>query len=175
MSTIEPDEPEISMKELLNDIFLYSEGVLFWKNPTHPRIEKGDVAGSYTSGYINVELFKKVWKAHRIVWTMHFGDIPDGLVIDHINGIGTDNRIANLRLATKNENGANSRKRKNTKSKYKGVSWHKGQQKWNAVIQVDNVRHHIASFNTEEEAHAAYCEVAKQVYGEFFNVGEDNE
>lgn len=166
--------PSLS-KEELNEIFLYSDGQLYWKISTHPRIKIGDLAGSYTSGYINIELFKKTYKAHRIVWVMHFGEIPEGCVIDHINGIGTDNRLLNLRLATRSQNTQNSTKRKNTASKYKGVSWHARQQKWNAVIQVDGIRHHITSFDTEEEAHKAYCEVAKEIYGEFFNNGNVNE
>lgn len=162
-------------KEEFNEIFVYSNGQLFWKISPHPRIKIGTPAGSYTSGYIHIELLKRLWKAHRIVWIMHFGDIPDGHVVDHVNGIGTDNRIENLRLATRQENCINSRKRKNTKSIYKGVSWHKGQRKWNAVIQVDGVRHHIASFDTEEEAHKAYCEVAEMIFGKFVNKGNSNE
>jgi diaminopimelate decarboxylase len=124
---------------------------------------------------LNVELFKKTWKAHRIVWIMHFGEIPEGMLIDHINGVGTDNRVSNLRLATRTENGRNAKKRRTSKSKYKGVSWRAGQGKWNAVIQVDGVRHHIASFDTELEAHKAYCEVAEKIFGEFFNNGDENE
>lgn len=162
-------------KEEFNEIFLYADGKLFWKISPHPRIRVGDEAGSYTSGYIHVELFKKVYKAHRIIWVMHFGSIPEGFLVDHLNGVGTDNKISNLRLADSKSNQRNSKKRVNTLSKYKGVSWHKGQGKWNATIQVDGVRHHIASFDTEEAAHAAYCEVAKEIFGEFFNAGDCNE
>jgi hypothetical protein len=172
MTTIETPLEDV---DLLNEFFLYSEGKLFWKKSPHPRIRVGTEAGSYTSGYINIEFFKKVLKAHRIVWVMHFGVIPKGLVVDHINGISTDNSIGNLRLASKNQNSRNSVKRANTKSKYKGVSWHARQQKWNAVIQVDGIRHLIASFDTEKEAHKAYCEVAKEIFGEFFNDGNSNE
>jgi hypothetical protein len=162
-------------KEELNEVFQYDEGRLYWKISPHPRIKIGTEAGTYTSGYIHIEFKERLWKAHRIVWIMHFGNIPEGYIIDHINGLGTDNRISNLRLSTRQENIRNSRKRKNTLSKYKGVSWHKGQQKWNAVIQIDGIRHHIASFDTEEEAHKAYCEIGKQIFGEFFNGGSFNE
>lgn len=41
--------------------------------------------------------------------------------------------------------------------------------------KVDGVRHHIASFDTEEEAHEAYCHVAKTIFGKFFNAGGSNE
>jgi hypothetical protein len=164
-------QQESIQQEELNEIFVYDEGRLFWKISPHPRIKPGTEAGYYTSGYIALELFKKVWKAHRIVWIMHYGEIPEGMLIDHKNGIGTDNRISNLRLATRQENNRNSKKRKGSKSSYKGVSWHERQQKWNAVIQVDGVRHHIASFDNEEDAHKAYCEVALMIFGEFVNYG----
>lgn len=159
----------------LNEVFVYSDGKLFWKISPHPRIKIGQEAGTYTSGYIHIEFLKKVWKAHRIIWIMHFGEIPDGMVIDHVDNNGTNNLLSNLRLATRQENNRNSVKRKGSKSKYKGVSWHAGQQKWNAVIQVDGVRHHIASFDNEEEAHKAYCEVAEMIFGKFVNKGNSNE
>ena len=41
---------------------------------------------------------------HRIVWTEHNGKIPDGMVIDHINGNPSDNRIENLQCITQKQN-----------------------------------------------------------------------
>jgi hypothetical protein len=42
--------------------------------------------------------------AHRVVWEAVNGPIPDGLEVNHINGIKDDNRIANLEVVTVQEN-----------------------------------------------------------------------
>lgn len=47
--------------------------------------------------------------AHRVAWMLVHGDIPAGMVIDHLNGNGLDNRLCNLRLVTKTLNQRNRR------------------------------------------------------------------
>lgn len=62
--------------------------------------------------------------AHRAAWMHANGDIPDGLVIDHLNGNGLDNRLCNLRAVTKT---ANQRNRRTTRSGVlHGVHQHRG-------------------------------------------------
>lgn len=51
---------------------------------------------------------KKVY-AHRAAWMHVHGDIPDGLVIDHIDGDGLNNRLVNLRLVTRSINQRNKK------------------------------------------------------------------
>jgi hypothetical protein len=41
---------------------------------------------------------------HRVIWEEHYGAIPEGKFIDHINGNKTDNRLENLQLLTNTEN-----------------------------------------------------------------------
>lgn len=92
--------------------------------------------------------------------------------VDHINLNGLDNRRCNLRLATNTENQRNKSKQVNNTSGYKGVYWRKDSNKWVAQIKVDNEVRHLGRFDTPEEAHAAYCEAAKQLHGEFANFGD---
>src|SRR3989304_7890749 len=59
---------------------------------------------------------------------------PKGMVVDHINGDALDNRRENLRIATRQQNQANSNKRKKKTSAYKGVSWCIPRKKWKAKL-----------------------------------------
>lgn len=107
-------------------------------------------------------------RMHRVI----MGD-PDSFV-DHKNGKTLDNTRGNLRIATPAQNSMNSKKqRRVTSSKYKGVTFRKRSGKWEAQIRHGeiNVKNTIGQFDTEEEAHAAYCKAAVDLYGEFANFG----
>ena len=93
---------------------------------------------------------------------------PDGLVCDHINGDSLDNRKANLRSATHLQNCWNARKSpQSAYSKYKGVTFDKMRQKWNAQICVNGKRIFLGTFKDETEAAKAYDSAAKRHFGEF--------
>ena len=104
----------------------------------------------------------------RLVWVMHFGDIPSGYIVDHKNRIRDDNRLENLRLATLKENAANADRKDKSKytSEYKGVQLDKW-GRWQASIQTDGVTTQLGKFSTEEAAAYAYNVEALARYGEF--------
>lgn len=105
---------------------------------------------------------------HRLVMEASLGGpIPEGYIVDHINGDGLDNRLCNLRLATNRQNVRNSRRRSDNKSGFKGVSWDGQRSAWKALIHVDGKRVFLGRYDTPEEAHAAYCEAANELHGEF--------
>ena len=68
----------------------YLDGVLYWSK-SRSNVKAGSVAGRVSNGYISIKLNGKEYQAHRIVWEMHKGKIPSGLVVDHINHNRTDN------------------------------------------------------------------------------------
>jgi len=157
-------------KELLHEMFEYKDGNLVWKikNKNAHGINIGDVAGCIDSkGYRVIKINKKMYKAHRLTWIYHNGDIEDGLCIDHIDRNPSNNKIENLRPATRSQNGSNATKCKNNTSGYKGISWHKRSKKWMARIGHNNKLINIGGFITKEEAYAAYCEAAKKYHGDY--------
>ena len=94
---------------------------------------------------------------------------PDGMQVDHINMNTLDNRKANLRLCTQSENRRNLKKQNGKfTSQYKGVKKaHTPGNHWEANICVNRKHIYLGSFDTEEQAHAAYCTAAKRYHGEF--------
>jgi hypothetical protein len=92
---------------------------------------------------------------------------PKGLLVDHRNGDTLDNRRTNLRVATHSQNCFNCRKRKNTSSRFIGVSFNKHKIMWAAYISFHRKRIWLGHFKTEIEAAKAHDEAAKKHHGEF--------
>lgn len=169
-------------KEFLKQCLSYNKvtGKLTWKSRPdwHFKDERvamlrnakyaGKEAGilNKTSGYVYVSLDNITYKAHRLIYVLVYGREPEDEV-DHVNGVKTDNRLVNLRLATKSENQRNARIRKDNTTLFKNVSFHKRQQKYNARCTIGGKRVHIGSFDTPEMAYEAYRDYARAHYGEF--------
>jgi len=151
------------MLELWNELFTCDpeKGVLYW-NGTIPRgPKKGTRAGGIRQkewGPRRVVRYKDInWYEHRIIWTLTNGEIPDDMVIDHINGDACDNRISNLRVVTPSINSRNRKVGKNNTSGKTGVYYYKPKNKWRAHIFTGKTKHALVlgAFDTKEEAIAA--------------------
>lgn len=151
-----------------NSLFVYEDGELFWIVKPCKNMPIGMRAGTLRKdGYIGIFINGTYNFAHRVIWIMHNGEIPAGLVIDHINGERADNRLANLRVCTFQENHYNRKPRSDNKSGFRGVSWHKQKQKWVAQITVGGKSKFLGFFANPEDAYIAYCKMALEHYGEF--------
>lgn len=139
--------------EIFLSLFDYRDGDLIWKANTGSRNKIGSIAGADKgNGYIYVKIFGKRYYAHRIVWIMHNGDIPDGMFIDHINHNRSDNRIENLRIVTRLGNNRNKSKQANNSSGITGVTFCKQYGKWKAQINANGKTINLGRYATIEEA-----------------------
>lgn len=156
--------------ELVRELFAYDSetGRLTRKISNGPKWKIGSVAGGVgENGYRYVSVNKKMYLAHRLIWLHVYGEFPDS-DIDHKNRNRDDNRIANLRLATRGQNNINSAKQKNNTSGFKGAYFDRRRNCWYAEIWVDNKKKFLGRFETATSAGAAYVEAAKRYFGEEF-------
>lgn len=100
--------------------------------------------------------------------------LPEGYDrYDHINQDKQDCRCDNLRPATSSLNAMNTNKRNGQyTSQYKGVSWYKRGNKWEATIKHNGDTLYLGRFTSEDDAAKAYNEMAVILYGEFANINK---
>lgn len=163
-------------QELLREILHYcpDTGVFTWKlRPNAGRKNKhfNSIWGGKRAGheertpsgasywYICIEGRKVL--AHRAAYIYMTGSSPDE--IDHIDRNGTNNEWGNLRGSSRAENMLNKTLYRNSTSGITGVTWHKGQKKWSARVQINNKRKTIGSFDTKEDAFKAVLEARKSL------------
>jgi len=132
----------------------------------------GSAAGTTDrKGYIVIKIMGRLYRAHRLAWLYVHGVWPKN-DIDHISMVKDDNRIANLREATRSQNNCNTGIRGDSTSGVKGVSWNARKGKWRADIVLHGRQHHIGYFDDIEDAKDARIAAAEKLHGEFANTGE---
>lgn len=125
-------------------------------------------AGLRLGFYVYLTVDEQRYKAHRVAWALHYGEWPKG-AIDHINGDGADNRIANLRDVDTRTNQQNQRRAKsNNSTGWLGVYFApKGYRRKRfraGIARGDGTYWTIGYFATAEEAHAAYVEAKRKLH-----------
>lgn len=131
----------------------------------------GQIAGSRLTSkthqrvYWVIRLNREHWLAHRLAWLLIHGTDADARDIDHIDRDGLNNRISNLRLATRGQNNVNSGLRKDNTTGVKGV--HPNKDGYMARVYLNGELHHLGTFPTIKEAAEARRKALVRFYGEF--------
>lgn len=153
------------LKELFN--YCPDTGILTQKTRTSQRVKVGEDVGCLTrNGYLKIFCQGRNYRVHRLAWLYVYGDYPDE-DIDHINGIRTDNRLCNLRLATRSQNNCNSKLRADNKTSYRNVHFFKRTGTYQVQVRLNGKRVNGGYFATAEEASVVATKMRKQLHGEF--------
>lgn len=144
-------------------VYDYTSGEFTWING--PR--EGMKAGTNTRDGVQIRMNKQGYKAHILAWIYAYGEFP-AMDIDHKDRNWQNNRLDNLRLATKSQNQVNTRR--NNKFGYKGIQ--KSGNKWAAKIRIGKTKVHLGVFDTKEQAHEAFMSKSRELHGEFASDGK---
>jgi hypothetical protein len=162
--------------ERLREVLDYdpATGVFTWLIATSRRVRIGSVAGTVDPrGYRHINVDGHRYYAHRLAWFYVYGEWPAG-ILDHEDQVPGHDWFKNLRPATQSKNLANSRRKTDSLSGFKGVAYVPRLSRWQARVAINGKRFYIGSFATPEEAHAAYMAKARELYGEFANDGQES-
>lgn len=142
-------------------------GAMRWKIwPRTGRPNGREIRATNAQGYRVVTVGGRQYRVHRVAWLVTYGVWPKEL-LDHVNGIRTDNRLINLREANRAENNRNRGMSRNNTTGFKGVIFCRDRNKWQAKIYRNNKAVHLGRFNSPQEAYAAYCKASREYHGEF--------
>ena len=152
------------MDKQICDLFVYKQGSLYWKDFKNG-VKKDRLAGTIKDGYIRISVRSKLLYAHRIIFLMHHGYIPE--YIDHINRNRSDNRIENLRECSSSQNSRNN-------SFNVGITGFKGvstapKNRFRAYIFLNGKQKFLGIYDTAEQAKESRVKAANKFYGEFAN------
>lgn len=163
-------------QEYLHQLFEYKDGNLYWKvdrfkgvNKTTHNKSIDQPAGSSDKknsdkAYMRICIDQKRYFTHRLVFLYHHGYTPK--YIDHINGNRKDNRIENLRPATRQQNMWN--KPGTSSTGYKNIHY-RGNGIWRVIFYVDGNNKTYGNFRSLEEAVEVAEKVRTELHGEFAN------
>jgi hypothetical protein len=152
---------ETASLERLNQALRYDQatGKVFCKSKCSIRLPVGDEVGHpHTKGhvtYLRATVDGVRYYVHTLVWLMLGKKIPDGMMIDHEDGNGLNNRLSNLRLVTRSGNAKNMRRRLQNTSGTSGIAWCKQTKTWKCRVRSEGREVWIGRFSSIDEAKSA--------------------
>ena len=160
--------------ERLTDILHYEPqtGVWTWlKSQYQSRPHQGDIAGVIAEttehkSYRYIGIDQKHYKSQRLAIFYMTGEWPSGEVTQR-NHDSLDDTYDNLRVATRSQTIASSKKRVDNTSGFKGVSWNERVGKYESYITLNYKKRHLGWFSSASDAAKKRNEVAQQLQGEF--------
>jgi hypothetical protein len=157
--------------ERLNREFSFNAetGIVTRKTAAANQLVGKTVGSSNSHGYLYAQIDYCKFRLHRAIWAMVHGSWPTE-EIDHINGNRKDNRLANLRHVSRQQNATNLGIRSNNKSGHKGVSWNKCRKKWMASISIAGKSKNLGGYKHLVDAVAAYKHASQILHGEFARI-----
>ena len=136
-------------------------GVFTWVAPKSVRVSCGDLAGSVRKGYLQIDINGRRYLAHRLAWFYIHKEWPN-VFIDHVDRNQLNNKLENLRLATRSQNGQNSKDRASA-SGFRGVS-QTSKNRWRAAVKIDGKTKYLGLYTSPEEAHQAFLRARDEYY-----------
>lgn len=158
-------------KQLLDELFEYRDGALFWKTRNAKTKYLIGTRAGYVYTFISGYKTRFIWiqgvafREHRLIYLMHHGNLPDA--VDHIDGDSLNNCIENLREVDVIQNQQNAKIRKDNKSGIKGVHWNKCLSKWKAQIKINGKNKHIGIYDDLNVAAEAIKAAREKYHGEY--------
>lgn len=153
--------------ELMNAVkYCVHSGELMWiTTGKGRRKDRRIISKHYKTGHLYVSFMSKKYLVHRVIWTLFFGSIADGVEIDHRDGNPANNELSNLRSSDSSQNNCNSRTKTKSAHGLKGVG--KNGKGWFASIMKNGQKHYLGTYGSPEEAHSVYAKAAAVLHGEF--------
>jgi hypothetical protein len=156
---------EIISQEYLKYLFDYKDGELYWKVKFTDKVNIGSLVGHMKHGRRYTKINKKDYLVHRLIYLYHHGYLPK--CVDHMDCDMSNNRIENLREATRSQNNYNSRLSKANTSGAKGVTWKKERNKWKVEFYIDKKLCFFGSYSDFEEAKSVAIAKRNEHHKEF--------
>lgn len=159
--------------EMVSNIISYNKdsGEFTWMERRGGKSLAGTKAGSVKStGYVLISLYGHRYRAHHLAWFIINGSFPS--MLDHVNGIRSDNRICNLREANHSQNMMNKRFNKKHSTSARGVYVDSRTGKYRVEVSIDSGKFRSKSIDNLEDAEALSRKIRSALHGEFCNHGD---